>query len=226
MTRDCFVVAIDGPSGAGKSTVAKQVAKRLSFQYLDSGALYRAVALAALEGGVNLDDPVAVGALVRGLDVQLVAGGAVLLDTRDVSGLIRTEAVSQAASKVSSLRAVREALIDLQRHAARAPGCVVEGRDMGTIVFPDAGLKVFLDADVEERALRRTKELQSRGEGAVLAEVLAEMRERDRRDSTRALAPLRAAADAVVLDSTKLAIEEVVARIVAEARKRGVSATD
>jgi cytidylate kinase len=218
---DCFVVTIDGPSGAGKSTVARRVAASLGFQYLDSGALYRAVALAAIESNVEFGDPVALNRLLGGLRIQLGANGSVLLNGRDVAGLIRTEQVSQAASKVSSLDAVRAALIDLQRGAVAPPGSVVEGRDMGTVVFPDAGLKIFLDADVDERARRRTLELQGRGQNAVLEDVRAEMVERDRRDRTRVVAPLRPAEDAVLLDSTRLTISQVVETIAGEARRRG-----
>jgi cytidylate kinase len=219
--RGCFVVTIDGPSGAGKSTVARRVAASLGFQYLDSGALYRAVALAAIESNVDLADSVALNALLGGLRIQLGAGGGVFLNGRDVAGLIRTEHVSQAASRVSSLESVRAALIDLQRGAAAPPGSVVEGRDMGTVVFPDAALKIFLDADVDERARRRTVELQGRGQHAVFEDVRAEMAERDLRDRTRALAPLRAAEGAVVLDTTRLTIDQVVETIVGEARRRG-----
>lgn len=221
MTHPCFVVAIDGPSGAGKSTVARRVAARLGFQYLDSGALYRAVALAALEGDVDLEDANALTAMLSGLDIRLGKQGGVLLNGRDVASLIRTEQVSQAASKVSSLEAVRLALIELQRNAASPPGSVVEGRDMGTVVFPDAAVKIFLDANVDERARRRACELQSKGHSASLDAVKADMAERDLRDRTRVVAPLRAAPDALVLDSTNLTIDEVVEAIIAEARRRG-----
>jgi cytidylate kinase len=218
---DCFVVAIDGPSGAGKSTVARRVAERLQFHFLDSGALYRALALAVLEAGLDPLDSAALDALLARVRVELDDDGRVLLDGRDVAGRIRTEEVSQAASKLSSLPAVREALIALQRTAARAPGTVAEGRDMGTVVFPDAPLKIFLDAEVAERARRRAEELQRRGENVDLEAVRAEMIQRDLRDRTREVAPLRAAPDAMIVDSTALTADEVVETIVAEASRRG-----
>jgi cytidylate kinase len=220
VSRECFVVAIDGPSGAGKSTVARRVADRLGLRYLDTGALYRAVGLAALEAGISPTDPAALAPLLERIHIALGEAGRVLLDGRDVASLIRTQAVGEAASKVSSLREVRAALIDLQRAAACPPGAVAEGRDVGTVVFPNADLKVFLDANVDERARRRAAELQGRGHDATQASVKAEMMERDHRDSTRSVAPLRAAPDSVVLDSTGLGIDDVVTRIVKEASSR------
>jgi cytidylate kinase len=215
-----LVIAIDGPSGAGKSTVARRVAQSLGYHFLDSGALYRAVALAALRAGVAPEDKHALARLLGSLSVKLGEGGSVLLGGKDVAGEIRTEKVSQAASKFSSLPEVRAALIGLQRDAARAPGTVAEGRDIGTVVFPDAELKVFLDADPEERATRRALELKARDAAIDVEKVKAEMVERDRRDRTRAVAPLKAASDAVIVDSTRLTIDEVVGRIVAEAASR------
>jgi cytidylate kinase len=221
VTETPFIVTIDGPSGAGKSTVARRVAGRLGYRYLDSGALYRALALAVLEANVDVTDAAALDELLGRVEISLGADGRqVLLDGDDVSARIRTEAVSQTASKVSSLPAVRAALIGLQRAAAVAPGTVCEGRDMGTVVFPDAGLKVYLDADLDERARRRWTELEARGDRATLADVKNEMIERDRRDRTRAVAPLGAAADALVVDSTALKVDEVVERVVKEALHR------
>lgn len=220
MTDRCFIIAIDGPAGAGKSTTARRVATELGYCYLDSGALYRAVALAALRAAVDLDDAEALEQLVRDIDLDTgERGDRLLLGGRDVAKLIRTPEVSQAASKVSACPAVRTALVDLQRAAAKAPGCVCEGRDMGTVIFPDAALKVFLFADPVERARRRAAEM-GEPDSVAVDQVRLEMAERDRRDSTRTVAPLERAADALEIDSTHMSLEEVVARIVGEARKR------
>lgn len=223
MSVTVFVVAIDGPGGAGKSTTARAVAARLGLSYLDTGALYRCVALRAVEEGLALDDGPRIADIARQLDVRFAAGSErVTLGERDVTTEIRTPEMSQAASKVSALPAVREALVELQRRSARAPGTVAEGRDMGTVIFPDARLKVFLDATVDERARRRVADLRGLGRADDIEEVRAQLAERDARDSGRAVAPLRRAPDAVVLDTTDLAFEEVVDRIVTEARARGI----
>lgn len=223
MSATVFVVAIDGPGGAGKSTTARAVAARLGLSYLDTGALYRCVALRAVEQGLALDDGPRIAEIARHLDVRFAAGSErVTLGERDVTTEIRTPEMSQAASKVSALPPVREALVELQRRSARAPGTVAEGRDMGTVIFPDARLKVFLDATVDERARRRVADLRGLGRADGVEEVRAQLAERDARDSGRAVAPLRQAPDAVVLDTTDLAFEEVVDRIVAEARSRGI----
>lgn len=220
-TADCFVVAIDGPAGAGKSTVARRVAAELGYGYVDSGALYRAAALAALRSKVATDDADAVAARIADARIALSADSkSVLLDGDEVSQAIRTPEVSQAASRVSAMPAVRAALIDLQRRAARPPGIVADGRDIGTVIFPDAGLKIFLDADPAERAKRRTDELLGRGNSANLADVRKEMDERDSRDRNREVAPLRPAGDAIVVDSTTMGIDEVVGLIVNEIRLR------
>jgi cytidylate kinase len=217
----CFVVAIDGPAGAGKSTVARRVAAQLGYGYVDSGALYRAAALAALRGKVAIDDAEAVAAVIATAQIALSADSrSVQLAGKEVAEAIRTPEVSQAASKVSALPAVRAALIDLQRRAAHPPGIVADGRDIGTVIFPEAGLKVFLDADLAERAKRRTDELIEGGKSANLAEVRMEMEERDSRDRNREVAPLRPADDAVIVDSTAMAIDEVVSLIVNEIRAR------
>jgi len=217
------VITIDGPGGAGKSTTARAVAARLGLSYLDTGALYRCVALRAVEEGLALDDGPRIADIARALDVRFTAGsGCVRLGDRDVTTEIRTPEISQAASKVSALPAVREALVDLQRRSAPATGTVAEGRDMGTVIFPDARLKIFLDATVDERARRRAADLRGLGRTDDVEEVRAQLAERDARDSGRAVAPLRRAPDAVVLDTTDLAFEEVVDRIVAEARARGI----
>lgn len=222
MSEKGLIVAIDGPGGAGKSTTARAVAARLGLSYLDTGALYRCVALRAVEAGLSLDDGPRIAEIARNVDVRFAAGSSqVLLGERDVTSEIRTPEITQAASKISALSAVREALVELQRRSARAPGTVAEGRDMGTVIFPDARLKVFLDATVDERARRRAADLHALGRGDDVEEVRAQLAERDARDSGRAVAPLRRAPDAIVLDTTHLAFEEVVDRIVAEARARG-----
>jgi CMP/dCMP kinase len=230
------LVAIDGPAGAGKSTVARALARELGFTYLDSGAMYRCVALAALErgGGALPTRPGALGELARAVRIDFAdapvqgAGGpggpsegshpassCVLLDGRDVSDAIRAPAVSEAASVLAADPGVREALVAKQRELIARGDWVAEGRDIGTVVAPDAALKIFLTADPRERARRRAAEL-----GADVETVLAEQTMRDERDSTRAHSPLQAARDAVTLDATGLGVEEVVARIAGLARER------
>ncbi len=221
MSSDCFVIAIDGPAGAGKSTTSRRVAERLGFGYLDSGGLYRCVGLAALEAGVDLEDDDALAVLVAKLDIATAEGGQrFLLNGRDVTASLRDPEVSQAASKTSACPSVRRVLLDWQREAVGSPGTVIEGRDIGTVVFPGADLKVFLDADPEERARRRTVELEETMGQAERAGVRSEMAERDRRDTTRRLAPLKAAADAVVVDTTELGLAQVVDRVVSEVKRR------
>ncbi|MBA2545415.1 MAG: (d)CMP kinase [Solirubrobacterales bacterium] len=211
-----MVIAIDGPAGAGKSTVARGTADALGFTYLDSGAMYRSVALAALGAGTPLDDGEALGKLARGLSIEL-AGGDVRLDGRDVSAEIRSPEASAAASRVSVHPQVREAMVAQQRALIEAADYVAEGRDIGTVVSPDAPLKVFLTASADERARRRAAE-----SGRPVDEVLAEMRDRDGRDTEREHGALRAAEDAVELDTTGMSIDEVVARVVALARDRSL----
>lgn len=223
-----MIVAIDGPAGAGKSTTARRVAASLGFLYLDTGAMYRAVALSFLRSGTPFDDDHAVAVLAAlGLSVRSEADGQhVYLGEEDVSGAIRSPEVSEAASRVSALPSVRAYLVDQQRRIAdaqtrRGSGVVMEGRDIGTVVFPDAELKVFLTADPLERARRRAAEYVERGVAADPDVIAGEMEERDRRDSGRDVAPLRPAADAVHLDTTGLTFEAQVERIVALARERG-----
>lgn len=213
------VLALDGPGGSGKGTVARAVARRLGWHLLDSGALYRLVGLAAAGKGLALDDEQGVAGLAATLDIVFdpFAGpeGRVLLDGEDVSQAIRSEAAGQAASQVATLPALREALLGRQREFRRAPGLVADGRDMGSVVFPDAGLKVFLTASVEERARRRHKQLKQKGIDVSLPALLKDMAERDRRDAERAVAPLRACPDARTLDSTDMSVDEVVADVLA-----------
>jgi CMP/dCMP kinase len=211
-----MVIAIDGPAGAGKSTVARAAAAALGFTYLDSGAMYRCVALAGIERGADLDDPGEMGELAGGLEFTL-DGQRVLLDGRDVSAAIREPRVSDAASRVSVHPPVREALVAEQRRLIESGRYVAEGRDIGTVVSPEAPLKVFLTASAEERARRRAAQ-----SGEEMATVLAAQRERDARDESREHSALRPAPDAVELDTTGMSLEEVVERIVRLARERGL----
>jgi cytidylate kinase len=197
------VIAIDGPSASGKGTVAQRVAERLGFHYLDSGALYRLTALAAVRAGVGLGDEPGITALALGLPVRF-EGPEVLLAGDRVTDAIRTEQCSANASEVAALGAVRAALLDRQRAFRQPPGLVADGRDMGTVVFPDAGLKVFLTASHEVRAERRHKQLKQKGIAATLPDLLQDLRERDARDAARSVAPLKAAADARWLDTTAM----------------------
>jgi cytidylate kinase len=212
-----MVIAIDGPAGAGKSTVARAVAAAIDFTYLDSGAMYRCVALAALERGAELDDGAAMGELAEGLEIGF-DGPRVLLGERDVSEEIRTPEVSAAASRVSVHPRVRAAMVARQRRLIAAGRYVAEGRDIGTVVSPEAPLKVFLTASAEERARRRAEQT---GEDA--GEVLLAQSERDERDRSREHSALRAASDAVEVDTTGAAFERVVARVVELARDRGLA---
>lgn len=212
-----MVIAIDGPAGAGKSTVSRAVAAALGFTYLDSGAMYRCVALAGLERGADLDDGAAMEELARSLAIEL-DGDRVGLDGADVSAAIREPATTEAASRVSVHPGVREGMVARQRDLIATGRYVAEGRDIGTVVSPDSPLKVFLTASPEERARRRAAQT-----GEDEAEVLAAQDERDRRDETREHSALRAADDAVELDTTGLSLDEVVARIVELARERGLA---
>ena len=219
------VIAIDGPSGSGKGTLCQTLARHFGWHLLDSGALYRLVGMAADRHGIALDNESAVAELAKNLDVQFVPGAAgeptsVLLEGDDVSGELRTEKTGLLASKVAVLGAVRSALLQRQRDFAQAPGLVADGRDMGTVVFTDAPLKIFLTASAEERAERRYKQLKSKGDNVNLATLLGEIQARDKRDSERELAPLKPAADAIQLDSSGLGIDEVFKRVLAEAKIR------
>jgi len=219
-----LVIAIDGPAGAGKSTASRRLAVRLGYRLLDTGAIYRAVALTALRQGVSWEDGPACAAIAEALDIDFHFDGEdnhVTLAGEDVSAAIRTPEISQGASKVSALREVRAALLDLQRRLGAQGGVVAEGRDIGTVVFPDADLKFFLTASPQVRARRRTEELLAAGEVVDEAATLREIIERDQRDSTREAAPLKQADDAVLVDSSGVPADEVVARMEAEVRRRG-----
>ena len=218
-----MIIAIDGPSGAGKSTLAKRLAQELGFIYLDTGALYRALALKVLREGVDLADDRKLTALLDSTAIDLRADAGVLevlLDGVDVAGQIRTPEVSQMASKVSTLKAVRDHMLELQRLMGRRGHVVAEGRDIGTVVFPEAEVKIFLDASVAERARRRSVELRAAGQAVEIEATLREIEERDKRDSERELAPLRKAEGALVIDSSSSKAEEVAARALAEIRMK------
>ena len=211
------VIAIDGPSASGKGTVAALLAKELGFHYLDSGALYRVVVLAAARTGLSLDDEAALARLADGLDVSFRAGE-IWLEGEPVSEQVRSEACGNGASKVAAFPAVRRALLERQRAFRRPPGLVADGRDMGSTVFPDAALKVFLTATPEVRAERRYKQLIGKGLCANIGEILQDIRQRDARDSARSVAPLQKCADASLLDTTSLTIEQVVAELIRRCR--------
>ncbi|KOO08563.1 (d)CMP kinase [Vibrio hepatarius] len=207
------VVTVDGPSGAGKGTLCMLLSKKLGFHLLDSGAIYRVLALAAIHHGVDLESEDALVPLATHLDVQFIAEGdlvKVILEGEDVSGELRKEETGMAASKVAALPRVREALLRRQRAFAEGVGLVADGRDMGTVVFPQAEAKIFLDASAEERANRRLKQLQGKGLDVKFDDLLREIQERDERDRNRPVAPLRPAEDALLLDSTTMSIDEVV----------------
>ena len=207
------VIAIDGPSGAGKSSAAKKIAETLSWDYLDTGAMYRATALALLRAGVGLEDEAALFRVLRSMHLEQL-GTRIFLNDEDVSEAIRSHEITQFVTPVSADGRVRDVLVDQQRSIGQRGGFVVDGRDIGTVVFPNAALKLYLTASVEARAQRRFMEQQAKGNAMTLDEVAADIQRRDHADSTRAVAPLRKADDAVELDSSNLTLAEVVAKIV------------
>ena len=211
------VIAIDCPSASGKGTVAQLVARELGFHYLDSGALYRLVALAALEAGINLEEESRISDIALNLNVKFNEG--VWLNQKEVTAAIRDEKISAAASRVAALPRVRQALLARQQAFRRPPGLVADGRDMGSVVFPDAVLKIFLTATPEARAERRYKQLMEKGMSANMDALLQDIRDRDARDSARAVAPLQKCAEAVCLDTTALTVEAAVAEVVARYRQ-------
>lgn len=213
------VIAIDGPSASGKGTLAKEIAARLGFNYLESGALYRLVALASLRDRIDPASESALTELARNLEARF-QGDSIFIDNQDVTKAIREEVCANRASLVAAMPQVRNSLLERQRAYRQPPGLVADGRDMGTVVFPDADLKVFLTADVSERATRRYKQLIEKGIGANLPSLLRDLEERDRRDMARSVAPLIAAPDALRIDSSGLGIEQVVDLVRGEWRKR------
>ena len=217
-------VAIDGPVSAGKSTIARLVARDLGYTYVDSGAMYRALAWAAVEKGIQSDDRAQVVELLRSTTIELSprpdGANEVFVNGRDVTGEIRTPEISQLSSKLSAMTPVRRRMVAIQQHMAKAGGVVMEGRDIQTVVLPDAEVKIFLTALAEERARRRWQELRNRGLKADLDEVLADVQARDRRDSTRADSPLKPAPDAVHVDTGGLTIEQVVQRVLTVVRRQ------
>ena len=225
MAKKAFNIAIDGPAGAGKSTIARLVAKKLGFVYVDTGAMYRAMALYFIRRGISPEDEAAVSAAAREADILIrYEDGAqqVILNGENVSGLIRTEAVGNMASATSVYPEVRAHLLDLQRSLAKSTDVIMDGRDIGTCILPDADAKIFLTASTHVRALRRYKELEEKGERCNLQEIEQDIKERDHRDMTRAVAPLKQAADAVLVDGSDLTIEQVVERIIGVAVSHGL----
>jgi len=213
---DVPVIAIDGPGGSGKGTVTTSLARHLGWHFLDSGALYRLTALAAIKKQTNLDSESALGEVAANLQIRFeptVDGVASMLDELDVSNRMRLEDIGAVASKIATMPAVRAALTSRQRQFRQFPGLVADGRDMGTVIFPDARLKIFLTASAEVRAERRYKQLKDKGERVKLTRLLREIKARDLRDQSRSIAPLRPAEDAVIIDSTNLNIDEVFEKV-------------
>lgn len=220
-----IAVAIDGPAGAGKSTIAKKAAEKLGFIYVDTGAIYRAAALACIESHTAIDDAAAVEALLPQLDIRIIFFNGeqhILLNDKDVSESIRSENVSMAASRVSAIPAVRKFLLDLQRNFAKNADVIMDGRDIGTVVLPNAQVKIFLTASPEVRAKRRVLQLEEKGEKADFDKILYDIVQRDYNDTNRKTAPLKAAETAVMVDTSEMTLEEVVNRIVAIIKEQGI----
>lgn len=217
--RKRVVVAIDGPAGAGKSTIARRVADRLGFTYIDTGAMYRAVALWAVRQGLDVTDGHRMEPLARAARIELQPGR-IWLNGEEVTEAIRTPDISNGASKISAIPGVRRAMVDLQREIGRGASCVMEGRDIGTVVFPDAEVKIFLDAQPAERVKRRLRDVRAKGDPIGEEELAAQMKERDNRDSTRGDSPLSQAPDATYLDTTGLSVEQVEESILRIVRER------
>ncbi|OGQ49267.1 MAG: cytidylate kinase [Deltaproteobacteria bacterium RIFCSPLOWO2_02_FULL_57_26] len=218
-----MIIAIDGPAAAGKSTLAKRLARELNYVYVDTGAMYRALAWRVMEEGIDPGDEKELGRILQQMRIRLVEHAGqlrVLLNEVDVTEQIRAPEVSQMASKVSTLKVVRDRMVELQRAMGSQGGVVAEGRDIGTVVFPVADVKIYLDASPEERARRRFAELRSQGKQVTLEETLEEMKERDRRDQERAVAPLRKAENALVVDSSRLGAEAVVEQVMREIKNK------
>lgn len=218
------VITIDGPSGSGKGTISRLLANELGWHFLDSGALYRLVALAAHRHSIPFEDEAGLQTLAAHLDVQFISDEAgletrILLEGEEVSNSVRSEECGNDASKVAVIQCVRDALLARQRAFRQPPGLVADGRDMGTVIFPNARLKIFLDASLEERTARRYKQLREKGIDASIASLFDELAERDRRDRSRAVSPLKPAADAVTIDSSTLGIQEVLSQVLALWRK-------
>lgn len=223
------VITIDGASGTGKGTVTHIIAKKLGWHALDSGVLYRVLALAAQNDQISLENESQLAFLAEKLDVRFVEAKigdflSIFLEKQDVTDVIRTEIVGNSASKVAAFPLVRTALLNRQRNFRMAPGLVADGRDMGTVIFPDALVKIFLTASPEERALRRFNQLNAKGIHVNLSALVEDLRERDKRDQERAVAPLKPAVDAIMIDTDPLSIEQVVARIMIEVEKKGITA--
>ncbi len=220
------VVTLDGPGGSGKGTIAMRVAHKLDWHFLDSGALYRLVAVAAMDRGIGANEETALGRVAEILDVSFGVsdeGMLILLDGNYITGRLRTEDVSVFASRIAAFPNVRAALVHRQRSFRKSPGLVADGRDMGTVIFPDAVLKIFLTASAEARAERRYKQLKEKGESVNLSRLFRDIKMRDERDSTRAVSPLRAAEDAHIIDSTEMSIETVLQEIDLLLEESGIS---